>query len=122
MNALSMIYAMGPFIQETTPDVPQEVQQLATQLTGQTQYLLNNIAYYGLLIACLTAAISLLFSSLLLVLRYPLVKPAQPEIRLIHSVTTNRQPIRPAQRCVAQANRNELRLASARIRAGQLSN
>lgn len=122
MNALSILHSADQLVREIAPAVPPKVQQLANHLETQTGQMLANVAYYGLLVACLTAAIALLCSSLLLVLNYPAPKPAPPKLRLIRSAPTNRLPKRPVENQVAKANRAELRLASARIRAGQLSN
>ncbi|MBC8153218.1 MAG: hypothetical protein H7Z72_09930 [Bacteroidetes bacterium] len=123
MNPLSSLYLAHQLIQKIAPTVPPVIQQLADQIDGQTQQLLTDIAHYGLLIAGLTSAIALLLSSLPLVLHYPRTNPAQPTLRLIRSVSSQ-QPLlrRPVENRVARANRAELRLVSARIRAGQLSN
>lgn len=123
MNALSSLYSADRLIREIAPAMPPEVQQVADQLAAQTGPLLAD-AYYGLLAACITAAIALLFSSLLLVLNHPSPKPVQPKPRLIRSAAVHplRQPKRPVENRVATANRAELRLVSDRLRAGQLSN
>lgn len=123
MNALFTLYSSAQLVRVMAPALPPQVQQVADQLGNQTGQVLTDFGYSSLLVAGLSAAIALLLSSLLLVL-YPSPKPVQPEPRLIRSaaVPTNPQPNRPAQNRVARANRDELRLASARIRAGQLSN
>ena len=122
MNALSILYSADQLTHKITPTVPQEVQQLANQFGDQAQQALNDFAYYGLLIAGLTAAIALLFSSLLLVLNNPQTKLAQPELRLIRSASVFQPSKRPVENRIARANRNELRLVSDRVRAGQFSN
>lgn len=122
MNALLIIRSTDQFIQEIAPAVPLEVRQLADQLGRQTHQVLDNFAYCGFLITALTAVIVLLFTSLLLVLYHPTVKPVQPEVPLVKFVATNRQLNRPVESYIARANRNELRLVSDRVRAGQLSN
>ena len=122
MHTLSSLFVTNQFTQKIAPTVPPEVQQLVDQFGNQTGQLIDNFAYYGLLSAGLISAIALLSSSLLLILRYPLKKPVQPELRLIHSAPLDWQPKRPVESCIARTNRNELRMLSARIRAGQLSN
>lgn len=122
MNTLFIFYSADQLIGKIVPAMPPEVQQLADQLKTQTEQILTDFAYYSLLVACLTAAIALLCSSLLLVLNYPSPKPVQPKLRLIRSAPTHGQPMRPVENQLARANRDELRLASARIRVGQFDN
>lgn len=95
---------------------------MADQFGNQTQRALDSFAYYGLLAACLTAALVLLFSSLLLLLDYPSAKRVQPELRLMRSNPTRQLPNHPTASCIAQANRNRFRLRAAQIRAGEFSN
>lgn len=121
MNTLSSLYSANQSIPKIALAVPPEVHQLAGYIGSQTGQLLANFAYYGLLIACLIAVIALLFSSLLLVLHHPPVKPLQPEPRLIKFVATDRQTKHPVESCVVRANRNERRLVSTRTRSGQFS-
>lgn len=122
MNFLSTLHSADQPVRTIASAIPPEVHQLAHPLEIQTGHLPTDVAYYSLLVACLTAAIALLWSSLLLVLNYPRMKPVQPKLRLIRSVPTNPQPKRPVESRVAPPNRAELRWVSARIRAGQLSN
>lgn len=105
MNALVTFHSASQLIGKIAPAMPPEVQQLADQFSSQTQQTLNDFAYYGLLIACLTAVISLLFSSLLLLWHYPQLKPVQPEFHLIKSVSIQAQPKRPVENRVAQPRR-----------------
>ncbi len=122
MNSLFTPYFVGQLIRETGPAVPQEVQQLTDRFGTQTQLILADFAYHALLITGLMAAISLLIASLLLVLHNPLTKIAQPDIRLIRRASVNQPPKHPPESRIARANRHELRVVSARIQAGQLSN
>ena len=123
MNALSIFHVTADqFVRKIAPVAPQEVQQLADQLGAQTQQSVDNLAYYGLLAVGLLAAISLLVSSLILVLRNPLPKTAQPDVLPILRTAAHCYPVRRVETCIARANRNELQSGSARIRAGQLSN
>lgn len=123
MNASFTFYSTDQLVRAIAPALPPQVQQVADQLGNQTGQVLTDFGYSSLLVACLSAAIVLLLSSLLLVLNYPRRnRLVQPTLRLIRSAPTNRQPKRPIENRVATANRAELRLVSARIRAGQLSN
>lgn len=125
MNALFITNSADRLIREMAPAVPQQVQQLAHQIGTQTQQqMLDNVAYYGLLAVGLMAAISLLVSSLVLILRNPLPGTVQSDVQPILRTPAHKHPvsIRRVETCIARANRNALRAGSARLRAGQLSN
>jgi hypothetical protein len=124
MNALFLPYPIHQVVEKTAPAVPPELQQLAHQLREQAQQAMDSLAYYGLLVACLTAVVGLLLSSLLLFLDRLPRKPVQPEVRLrLLCSGSAHQPLkRSVSSCVVRANRNEFRYVASRIRFGQLSN
>jgi hypothetical protein len=115
------------FTAVSAPGVPPEVQQLANELSKQTQDLFTQFIEYGVLMAGLMAAFALLFGSLSLILDKPVLPPVSFESRpaspaLPRPVRLHRYPRRPSENPVARANRQALQLASARIRAGQFGN
>ena len=123
MNALFITNSADRLIREMALAVPREVQQLAHQIGTQTQQqMLDNVAYYGLLAVGLMAAISLLVSSLVLILRNPLPGTVQSDVQPILRTPAHKYPVRRVETCIARANRNALQSGSARLRAGQLSN
>lgn len=121
MNTLSAAYLTSRLARPIAPAVSPEVQQLTDQFSAQTEQILTDFACCGLLVTSLAAATALLFGSLLLLLHHPPMRTALPTLRLLRHEPVQRYPKRPLENRVAKANRDELRLVSARLRAGQLN-